>query len=52
VGVLCFALNGNKTEFALNEQPDYKTYDERQKEQLKVNDNGDAESLPKIKSFK
>ena len=43
---------GNKTEQALNKDPEYKNYNQRRAEKLEQEKNLPKEELPEIKSFK
>lgn len=48
-GVLSFMRSNSKTEYALNDEPEYKDYKQRTAEKVEVEK---VEELPKIKSFK
>ncbi len=51
-GILCFVRSGSKTEFALNNDPEYKNYKKRKAEKEITDANKGPEELPEIKSFK
>ena len=50
--VISFMRSGSKTEFALNENPEYKNYEQRKAEKEQVESEKELEKLPEIKSFK
>ena len=53
VMLLSLIVNGNKTEdIALNDNDDYKNYQERKAEEEAKKLNEEKEELPEIKSFK
>lgn len=50
--IVCVAVCGNKTEFAQNNQPEYKNYEQRKAEKEALEASKPEEELPEIKSFK
>ena len=50
IAIISFMLGANKTEFAINDSPDYKDYKTRKAKKLENEEQ--VEELPEIKSFK